>query len=96
MLAFLFTDIEGSTRLAQSLGDRYEQVLDQHREILREAFARHGGSEVGTEGDSFFAVFASPVEALRAASLAQAALAAEPWPESVDLRVRMGLHVGVA
>ena len=96
LLAFLFTDIEGSTRLAQSLGDHYEQVLDRHREIMREAFAQHGGSEVGTEGDSFFAVFSSPAQALRAGSQAQAALAAEPWPAGVDLRVRMGLHVGEA
>src|SRR5687768_11816103 len=96
LLAFLFTDIEGSTRLAQTLGDDYEQVLDRHREILRDAFSRHGGSEVGTEGDSFFVVFSSPVQALRAASLAQAALAVEPWPAGVELRVRMGLHVGEA
>ena len=96
LLAFLFTDIEGSTRLAQTLGDRYEQVLDQHREILREAFSRHGGTEVGTEGDSFFVVFSSPAQALQAASVAQAGLAAASWPAGVDLRVRMGLHVGEA
>lgn len=96
LLAFLFTDIEGSTRLAQTLGDGYEQVLDRHREIMREEFSRYGGSEVGTEGDSFFVVFASPGLALQAASSAQAALGAAPWPEGVDLRVRMGLHVGEA
>ena len=96
LLAFLFTDIEGSTRLAQTLGDRYEQVLDRHREIMREAFSRHGGSEVGTEGDSFFVVFGRPVQALQAASQVQAALAAERWPVGVELRVRMGLHVGEA
>ncbi|HKY47331.1 MAG TPA: adenylate/guanylate cyclase domain-containing protein, partial [Acidimicrobiia bacterium] len=96
MLAFLFTDIEGSTRLAKTLGDRYEQVLDRHREIMREEFSRYGGSEVGTEGDSFFVVFASPVLALQAASSAQAALGAAPWPEGIDVRVRMGLHVGEA
>ena len=96
LLAFLFTDIEGSTRLAQTLGNRYEQVLDRHREVLRDAFSRHGGSEVGTEGDSFFVVFSSPVQALQAASLAQTALAAEPWPSGVELRVRAGLHVGEA
>ena len=96
LLAFLFTDIEGSTRLAQKLGDAYEQVLDRHREILRDAFSRHGGSEVGTEGDSFFVVFSSPLEALKAASLAQHGLGVEPWQSGAELRVRMGLHVGEA
>src|SRR5438477_10991769 len=95
-VAFLFTDIEGSTRLARGRPDDYEQLLDRHRSILRDAFARHGGFEVGTEGDSFFVVFGSPVEAVRAAAEGQAALTAARWPKGADVRVRMGLHLGEA
>ncbi|MDP9244394.1 MAG: AAA family ATPase [Chloroflexota bacterium] len=95
-VAFLFTDIEGSTRLARSLADDYESVLERHRSILREAFSRHAGLEVGTEGDSFFVAFGSPLHALRAAAEGQRALTAAPWPPGGDLRVRMGLHVGEA
>jgi predicted ATPase/class 3 adenylate cyclase len=95
-VAFLFTDIEGSTRLARSLPAEYESLLERHRSILREAFARHGGFEVGTEGDSFFVAFDSPLGALRAAAEGQRALTAAAWPAGADLRVRMGLHVGEA
>ena len=95
-MAFLFTDIEGSTRLARSLVDDYESLLERHRSILREAFKRHAGFEVGTEGDSFFVAFSSPLQALRAAEEAQRALTAAEWPAGADLRVRMGLHVGEA
>ena len=69
-VTFLFTDIEGSTRLLQDLGDRYGAVRDEHAAILRRAI-RDGGVEVSTEGDSFFAAFASPVGAVRAAVDAQ-------------------------
>lgn len=95
-VAFLFTDIEGSTRLARNLPDDYESLLERHRSILREAFVRHGGFEVGTEGDSFFVAFGSPLHALRAAAEGQRALTAAAWPPGADLRVRMGLHVGEA
>jgi predicted ATPase/class 3 adenylate cyclase len=95
-VAFLFTDIEGSTRLARDRPDEYEQLLDEHRSILRKTFARHAGFEVGTEGDSFFVVFGSPLEALRAAAEGQRALTDREWPPGVDVRVRMGLHLGEA
>ena len=95
-VAFLFTDIEGSTRLARSLADAYESLLERHRSILRQAFTRHGGFEVGTEGDSFFVAFGSPLHALRAAAEVQRALTAAEWPPGADLRVRMGLHLGEA
>jgi class 3 adenylate cyclase len=95
-VAFLFTDIEGSTRLARSHPDEYETLLERHRSILREAYARHAGLEVGTEGDSFFVAFGSPLHALRAAAEGQRALTAADWPPGADLRVRMGLHVGEA
>ena len=94
---FLFSDIEGSTRLLDELGrDAYTAVLERHRALLRAAFARHGGREEGTEGDSFFVVFDGAVEAVAAAVEAQQALAAEAWPAGVEVKVRMGLHAGEA
>ena len=95
-VTFLFTDIEGSTKLLRRLGDRYRDVLTQHHRILREAI-RHGeGVEVDREGDAFFAVFPSPTDAVGAAVHAQRALAASEWPEGQSVRVRMGLHTGRA
>ena len=66
-VTFLFTDIEGSTRLLQELGDRYAAVRDEHAAIVRHAIEAGGGVEVSTEGDSFFVAFPSPVGAVRAA-----------------------------
>ena len=87
-VTFLFTDIEGSTRLLRELGPRYPDVLAKHRRALREAFAHHGGVEVDTQGDAFFVAFARASDAVAAAAEAQAALADGPvW-------VRMGLHTG--
>jgi predicted ATPase len=88
-VTLLFTDIEGSTRLLERLGDGYAEALAGHRRILRSAFERHGGVEVGSEGDALFVAFASATEALAAAREGQAALA-----EWGDVRVRMGLHTG--
>jgi predicted ATPase/class 3 adenylate cyclase len=93
-VTFLFTDIEGSTRLLQELGDRWPAVRDEHAAILRRAIGDAGGVEVSTEGDSFFAAFASPLAAVGAAVAAQRALAGHPWPEGFPVRVRMGLHTG--
>jgi class 3 adenylate cyclase len=93
-VTFLFTDIEGSTRLLQDLGDRYAAVRDQHAAILRQAIRDGGGVEVSTEGDSFSAAFASPVGAVRAAVAAQRGLAGHRWPAGFPVRVRMGLHTG--
>jgi len=93
-VSFLFTDIEGSTRLLQELGDRYAVVRDQHAAIVRQAIDNGGGVEVGTEGDSFFAAFGSPVGAVRAAVAAQRGLAGHDWPTGFPVRVRMGLHTG--
>jgi predicted ATPase len=87
-VTFLFTDIEGSTRLLHELGDGYAEALAEHRRVLREAFARHGGVEVDTQGDAFFVAFARAKDALAAAAEGQEAL--EPGP----IRVRMGLHTG--
>src|SRR6266700_2206091 len=87
-VTFLFSDIEGSTRLLHELGDAYADALAEHRRLLREAFERHGGVEVDTQGDAFFVAFARARDALVAAAEGQAAL--EPGP----IRVRMGLHTG--
>jgi predicted ATPase/class 3 adenylate cyclase len=93
-VTMLFTDIEGSTSHLRRLGDGYAQVLADQRRILRAAIADHGGHEMGTEGDSFFVVFAEPAEALAAAVEAQRALDANPWTGGAPVRVRMGLHCG--
>jgi predicted ATPase/class 3 adenylate cyclase len=87
-VTFLFTDVEGSTRLLQELGDGYADALTEHRRVLREAFAAHGGAEVDTQGDAFFVAFARAKDALGAAADAQRALAGGP------VRVRIGVHTG--
>jgi predicted ATPase len=86
-VTFLFTDIEGSTRLLHELGDAYADALAEHRRLLREAFADHGGVEVDTQGDAFFVAFARASDALAAAAQAQHAL-------NGPVKVRMGLHTG--
>ncbi|HEU4673890.1 MAG TPA: adenylate/guanylate cyclase domain-containing protein [Candidatus Limnocylindrales bacterium] len=92
---FLFSDIEGSSRLERELGTEvYARVRSRHRELLRDAFRRAGGEEQGTEGDSFFVVFTSADAALRAAVDGQRSLAAEPWPDGRQVAVRIGIHTG--
>jgi predicted ATPase len=87
-VTFLFTDIEGSTRLLQELGDGYADALAEHRRLLREAFERHRGAEVDTQGDAFFVAFERASDALAAAHEGQKVLAPGP------VRVRMGVHSG--
>ena len=94
-VAFLFTDIEGSTALAQALaGERWEALLARHRELIRAAVAAFDGVEVATEGDGFFVAFARTADAVGAAVEAQRMLAAEAWAEDGAVRVRMGIHTG--
>jgi predicted ATPase/class 3 adenylate cyclase len=93
-VTFLFTDIEGSTRLLQSLGARWQPVLEDHNRLLRGAIRDAGGIDLRTEGDAFFAVFGSCPAAVAAASAAQRALAGHRWPPEATIRVRMGLHTG--
>jgi YVTN family beta-propeller protein len=95
-VTFLFTDIEGSTRLLKQLRGRYGEVLAGHQRMLREAFDRHGGRVIDTQGDSFFVVFGSARAAVLAAVQAQRTLADHYWPEGVDVRVRIGVHTGQA
>ena len=88
-VTFLFTDVEGSTKLLHELGDAgYAEVLGEHRRLLREAFSRHGGVEVDTQGDAFFVAFPSATGAVDAAGTALEAL------ESGPIRVRIGIHTG--
>ena len=93
-ITLLFTDVEGSTAHLHRLGDEYATLLADQRAILRAAFAKWNGHEVGTEGDSFFAVFARAGDAVAAAAEAQRALEAHRWPDGHTVRVRMGLHTG--
>jgi class 3 adenylate cyclase len=94
-VTFAFTDIEGSTRLLQELGDdAYATVARDHRRIVREAFGAAGGSEVDTQGDAFFYSFARARDAVAGAVAAQRALRSHGWPAGREVRVRMGLHTG--
>ena len=87
-VTFLFTDVEGSTRLLQEHGAGYAELLAEHRRALRAAFARHSGVEVDTQGDAFFVAFQSAADAVAAAGDARLALEGSP------IRVRMGVHTG--
>jgi class 3 adenylate cyclase len=93
-VTFLFTDIEGSTKLLQELGDAYGDVVRDHRRLLRETFGGKGGTEVDTQGDAFFYSFPRARDAVAGAVEAQRALAAHEWPGGREVRVRMGLHTG--
>ena len=94
---FLFTDIEGSTNLEGRVGrDRYGELRERHRAILRQVWSAHEGREQGTEGDSFFVVFDEAANAVEAAVDAQRALVKEAWPDDAPIRVRMGLNSGAA
>ena len=95
-VTFFFSDIEGSTRLIQQLGERYPDVLLAHHTIQREALAANGGHELRTEGDSFFIVFKSALEACAGSAAVQKMLAQHDWPHDGQVRVRIGLHTGEA
>src|SRR3989304_3300545 len=88
VITFLFTDVEGSTRLLRQLGEAYAEALQEHRQLLRTVFAAPNGVEVDTQGDAFFVAFARASDAVAAAAAAQQALAPGP------IKVRMGLHTG--
>jgi predicted ATPase/class 3 adenylate cyclase len=94
-VTFLFTDLEGSTRLLQQLGALgYAGVRDEHHRLLRASVTAHGGREVDTQGDSFFLAFSTAHDALSAAAQTQQVFAAHPWPDGTPVLVRMGLHTG--
>jgi DNA-binding SARP family transcriptional activator len=95
-VTFLFTDVEDSTRLIRRLGPAYPETLHEHRTILRSSVSSHDGIEVDTEGDRSFIVFADAGQALAACLEAQKALKVHDWPAGSEIRVRMGLHTGIA
>jgi class 3 adenylate cyclase len=93
-LTLLFTDVAGSTQLVKRLQERYGAALARHHELLRTAFAEYAGTEIDTQGDSFFVVFRRARDAVEAAVAAQRALVGEPWPDEAHVSARMGLHTG--
>jgi class 3 adenylate cyclase len=93
-VTFLFSDVDGSTRLVKELQDEYESVLATHRDLLRRVFRANRGLEVDTQGDSFFVVFARARDGVMAAAEAQRQMEAHGWPHQSSVRVRMGLHTG--
>lgn len=93
-VTFLFTDIEGSTKLLEQLRNEYATVLADQREILRAAFAQFNGYEVDTQGDAFFVAFARALDAVNCVADAQRALKEHVWVNNATVRVRMGLHTG--
>jgi class 3 adenylate cyclase len=95
-LTFLFTDVEGSTRLLRDLGTTYGLLIRIHRRILQTTCAERTGREMGNEGDAEFFVFRSADDAVAAAVSAQQKLERYDWPDGIRLRVRIGLHCGTA
>ena len=94
-VTFVFTDIEGSTRLLQELGDEtYGRISNDHRRLVRETFGARGGTEIDTQGDAFFFSFPRARDAVAAAVDAQRALRDHEWPEGREVSVRMGVHTG--
>src|SRR2546423_9659437 len=90
-VTFVFTDIEGSTALLKQLGERYGEVLSQHRRIVRETFGAAGGSEIDTQGDAFFFAFPPAPQAVTASVARHPGQAAAEWPKGTEVRVRIGL-----
>jgi WD40 repeat protein/class 3 adenylate cyclase len=93
-VTFLFTDIQGSTRLLDKLGDQYATSLAEHHQILRAAIQKWNGKEMDTQGDAFFVTFTRALDAVQCASEAQRELAKHNWLQDEPIRVRMGLHTG--
>jgi class 3 adenylate cyclase len=93
-VTFVFSDIEGSTGLLKRLGERYGDVIAEHRRIVRETFGAHDGVEIDAQGDSFFYAFTRARDAVSGAVDAQRAHAEQKWPDGEQVRVRMGLHTG--
>jgi len=93
-ITFLFTDIEGSTRLLEKMGSEYAIVLSDHHKIMRSAIQKWNGREVDTQGDAFFVTFTRALDAVQCAADIQRSFATHKWHMGEQLRVRMGLHTG--
>jgi predicted ATPase/class 3 adenylate cyclase/tetratricopeptide (TPR) repeat protein len=96
IVTFVFTDIEGSTRLFRSFGAQYIELLERHNELLHSAWAEYDGYVISIDGDSFFVAFGNADDAIRACAAAQRLLATEPWPDGARVRIRIGAHSGLA
>src|ERR671931_1423857 len=95
-VTFLFTDVEGSTALAHKLAHDFQDVLVQHRNLIRSAVAERDGVEIDVRGDEFFVAFEDAASAAHAAVAAQRAISSHSWPPEAELRIRMGMHTGEA
>ena len=93
-VTFLFSDIEGSTRLLTELAGAYEQLLTQHRELVEASVNEAGGHVVDTQGDAFFVAFGRAKDAVHAAVASQRRLNEHSWPAEREPRVRMGIDTG--
>src|SRR5206468_1817627 len=93
-VTFAFTDIEKSTLLLKRLGERYGDVLHEHRRIVRTVFSASQGIEIDRQGDAFFFVFSRARDAVGAAAEVQRRHDSTRWPDGVDVNVRIGLHTG--
>src|SRR5262249_14253610 len=93
-VTFVFTDVEGSTRLVRELGDSYVDMIAAHRRLVREALEEHAGYEVASRGDEFLLVFRRPTEAVGAAVAIQESHDSYPWPGEQPVSVRIGIHTG--
>jgi class 3 adenylate cyclase len=93
-VTLLMTDIEASTTLLRTLGERYGALLDEVRDLIRRAVSRGNGREIDARADEFFAVFEDPAPAVEAAVTVQRALADHAWPDGVTVQVRVGIHSG--
>jgi class 3 adenylate cyclase len=93
-VTFAFSDVEGSTGLLKRLGERYADVIAEHRRLVRERFGAGDGVEIDSQGDSFFYAFARARDAVAAAVDVQRAHADHTWPAGERVRVRIGLHTG--
>ena len=93
-VTFAFTDIEGSTALLKQLGERYVDVLSEHRRLVRESFTAHDGTEIDSQGDAFFFAFTRASDAVAGAVQAELVHAEHDWPDDAVVRVRIGLHTG--
>jgi class 3 adenylate cyclase len=93
-VTFVFTDIEGSTELLKQLGERYGEVLSEHRRLVRDTLVAANGTEIDSQGDAFFFAFPRARDAVAGAVEVQRAHARHAWQDGVQVRVRIGLHTG--
>src|SRR6478672_8110694 len=96
LVTFVLTDIEGSTKMFRRLGEAYPPLLDAHNELLREQWTAYGGAEVKTVGDAFIVAFDSASAAMAASVAAQRAVGSHQWPSDGVMRIRVGIHIGMA